>query len=419
MEENLLLFEQMRQGRFAEGAATLRVKGDMSSDNPNMRDFIAYRVKYNEHPHVKDEWCIYPTYDFTHCLVDSLEHVDYSCCTLEFETRRESYFWLLAKLNMWRPHVYEFSRLNVTGALLSKRKINALVEKGVARGFDDPRLLTLKGLRRRGYTPEAINRFCKDVGITRSQNVIELAKLEMCLRECLDTQCERRLAAIDPVLCVVEGGTWGADVDDATPLEKKSAKIVVRNHPVREELGTRTLVFGYRFYIDHNDFRAQDEGPKYYGLAPGKTVGLKYGPNFTCTRFDMDPKTGRPATIYGTIEMERSVKPKTNIGWVNAETARDVEFRLYTPLLTDDRAAIEPDFMKYINTASETVSQGKAEPSLSGLALRQSVQLERFAYFTVDDDTNGKQLVMNRVVSLKEDKEKKGGNENDPRRKKK
>jgi len=408
--ENLKLFEHMRQGRYAEGAATLRVKGDMQSDNPNMRDFVAYRIKYSPHPHVGDKWCIYPSYDFTHCLVDSLENIDYSCCTLEFETRRESYFWLLDVLGMWKPHVYEFSRLNVTGALLSKRKINHLVHEKIVRGFDDPRLLTLAGLRRRGYRPESINRFCKDVGVTRNLNVIQLAKLENVLREDLDEKCLRRLGVIEPLECVVEGGM------DAAPAEVEAPE-----HPRKTELGNRKVTFSSRFFIDRSDFRTEDVDPKYYGLAPGKTVGLKYGPNFTCSRFDADATTGLPTKVFGTVDFARAVKPKTNISWVDAATAVDVEFRLYTPLLTDDKAATETDFMKYIDPHSEVISHGKCEPAVKALALRESVQLERFAYFTVDDDstglgTAGVKLVMNRVVGLKEDKDKVAAP--DPRRKK-
>ncbi|EAN76588.1 glutaminyl-tRNA synthetase, putative [Trypanosoma brucei brucei TREU927] len=393
VEESLRLFEHMRQGRYAEGEATLRVKIDMKSDNPNMRDFVAYRVKYNEHPHAKDKWCIYPSYDYTHCLIDSLENIDYSLCTLEFETRRESYFWLLEQLNLWRPHVWEFSRLNVTGSLLSKRKINVLVKKGIVRGFDDPRLLTLAGLRRRGYTPRAINRFCDLVGITRSMNVIQITMLEHTLREDLDDSTERRLMIIDPIKVVIDN--WDGEMEAECP-----------NHPRKPELGSRKVMFKKTFYIDRSDFRVEDNDSKFYGLAPGRrAVGLKYSGNIMCTHFDFD-EAGQPSLIHVEVDFERTTKPKTNISWVSEAGAVPVEFRLYDYLLRDDRAAVDSDFLKYINEDSEKVVHGYAEAAIREAKVFESVQAERFGYFVVDPETRPDRLVMNRVLTLKEDKEK-------------
>ncbi|KAK7196449.1 glutaminyl-tRNA synthetase [Novymonas esmeraldas] len=393
VEENLRLFNHMRQGRYAEGAATLRVKGDMKSDNPNMRDFIAYRVKYVEHPHIKDTWCIYPSYDFTHCLIDSLENIDYSLCTLEFETRRESYFWLLDELKLWRPHVWEFSRLNVTGSLLSKRKINVLVRKGIVRGFDDPRLLTLAGMRRRGYTPAAINRFCELVGITRSMNVIQVNMLENTLREDLDERCERRLMVIDPIKVVVDN--WKGERVCECP-----------NHPRKPELGSRAVLFTDTFYVDRSDFNTVDDNTKFYGLAPGpRAVGLKYCGNVVCKSFEVDAH-GRPAVIHVDVDFDRKDKPKTNISWVSATASTPVEVRLYSPLLKDDRAAIDPEFLRFIDEASEAVSHGYAETSVGQLRPFESVQVERFGYYVVDPDTTADHLVMNRVLGLREDKGK-------------
>lgn len=394
-EESLRELEKMRQGRYAEGEAMVRLKMDMKHDNPNMRDVVALRIKYSHHHRQGDKWCVYPTYDYSHCVVDSLEHIDYSLCTLEFETRRESYFWLLEALEIWRPHVWEFSRLNVTGSLLSKRKIKVLVAKKIVRGFDDPRLLTLAGMRRRGYTPEAINRFVDTVGITRSANVIQLQMLEQVLRETLDGRCLRAFGILSPVRVVVSN--W-----------KGTKTVDAPNHPAQPERGTRALAFSNEFYIDTSDFREEDAGPKYFGLAPGKTVGLKYNGNITCTSFDKDPATGKVSVIHCTIDFDRAVKPKTNIGWVDAATAVPCEFRCYDPLLTDDRAAIDPDFLRFIDANSETVFNGFVEASLGGAAVRHSVQLERVAYFAVDDDSgkNGKGLVLNRSVALKEDKSK-------------
>ena len=385
----------MRQGRYAEGEATLRLKMDMQSDNPNMRDVIAYRVKYNAHPHVKDKWCVYPSYDYSHCLIDSIEDIDYSLCTLEFETRRESYFWVLEQLNLWRPHVWEFSRLNVTGSLLSKRKINVLVKKGIVRGFDDPRLLTLAGMRRRGYTPQAINKFCELVGITRSMNVIQITMLENALREDLDERTMRRFLIVDPVKVVVDN--WRGEKDVEAP-----------NHPRNEAAGKRVLKFTNEFYIDRSDFREEDNNSKFYGVAPGpRPVGLKYCGNIVCKGFDRNA-AGQVSVIHVDIDFDRAAKPKTNISWVSAANAVPIELRLYSYLLKDDKAAIDPDFLKYIDDKSETVFRGFGEAGLERLAVFESVQAERFGYYVVDPDTTPGALVMNRVITLKEDKEKSG-----------
>lgn len=393
IEENLKLFNHMRQGRFDEGAITLRLKMDMKSDNPNMRDVIAYRVKYNAHPHTGDKWCIYPSYDYSHCLIDSLEDIDYSLCTLEFETRRESYFWVLEQLNLFRPHVWEFSRLNVTGSLLSKRKINVLVKKGIVRGFDDPRLLTLAGMRRRGYTPQAINKFCDLVGITRSMNVIQIGMLENTLREDLDERCQRRLLVIDPVKVVIDN--WDGEKDADCP-----------NHPRNADFGNRVTKFTREFYIDRSDFREEDNNSKFYGVAPGpRHVGLKYSGTIVCKSFERDDK-GKVSVVHADIDFERKVKPKTNISWVSAKYGVPVELRLYTYLLKDDKAAIDPDFLKYIDENSETISHGFVEPGVETMNVFDSIQAERFGYFVVDSDTTKDKLVMNRVIGLKEDKEK-------------
>lgn len=393
VEENLKLFDHMRQGRYGEGEATLRLKMDMKSDNPNMRDFIAYRIKYTPHPMTGDKWCIYPSYDYTHCIIDSLEDIDYSCCTLEFETRRESYFWVLDKLNLFRPHVWEFSRLNVTGSLLSKRKINALVEKKVVRGFDDPRLLTLAGMRRRGYTPAAINKFCDLVGTTRTMNVIDIKMLENTLRESLDESVERRLGVINPVLVKITN--WSGENKFDAP-----------NFPRDVELGKREMTFTNEFYIDRNDFSETDDNKKFYGVVIGRPVGLKYAGNMIAQSFERDA-SGKVTAILAEIDHERKVKPKTNISWVAKSNSLPVEFRLYDPLLTDDRAAIDPEFMKFINVDSETVCNGFIEANVAKFTPRQTCQLERFGYFTIDDDSkNEKGLVMNRVLTLQQDKDK-------------
>lgn len=394
IDENLRLFEYMRQGRYAEGEATLRLKMDVTSNNPNMYDIIAYRIKYSPHPHVGDKWCVYPSYDYTHCIVDSLEDIDYSCCTLEFETRRESYFWLIAELELYRPYVWEFSRLNVTGSLLSKRKINKLVERKIVRGFDDPRLLTLAGMRRRGYTPRAINKFCELIGLTRAQNVIDIKMLENCLREDLDEHVERRLGVMNPVRVIIEN--WKGERSCSAP-----------NHPAKPDRGSREIMFSDELWIDGSDFREVDENPKqYYGLAPGKTVGLKYCGNITCKSFTKDAAGN--ITVLCDIDFERAIKPKTNISWVSARHCAAVEIRTYEPLLKDNSDPDNADFMQAINRDSEHIVAGYVEADLMSKPPFYSVQFERFGYFTVDTDTNvaSRKLVMNRVIGLKEDKEK-------------
>ena len=392
IQENYELFEKMRQGRYAEGEATLRLKMDMKSDNPNMRDFIAYRIKYNRHPHSGDDWCIYPSYDYTHCIVDSLEDIDYSCCTLEFETRRESYFWLLDKLDLFRPHVWEFSRLNVTGSLLSKRKINHLVLKKVVRGFDDPRLLTLAGLRRRGYTARAINNFCDLVGTTRTMNVIDIKMLENALREDLDAHVERRMGVVDPIKVKITN--WKGEMKYDAP-----------NFPRDATLGTRPLMFSDELWIDRSDFNETDDNKKFFGIVIGRPVGLKYTGNITAHSFEKDSK-GNITAILCDIDFDRKVKPKTNITWVSCKHGIPLELRLYDYLLKDDRAAIDPEFMKFIDENSETIYKGYGEASLADLKLRESVQFERVGYFTVDDDSKPGAIVMNRIIGLVQDKEK-------------
>jgi glutaminyl-tRNA synthetase len=367
---------------------------DMKNVNPNLRDIVAYRIKYCEHPHAGDKWCIYPSYDYTHCLVDSLEDIDYSICTLEFETRRESYFWLLAELDMFRPHVWEFSRLNVTGSLLSKRKIIVLVNKGIVRGFDDPRLLTLAGMRRRGYTPKAINKFCDLVGVSRAANVINVKLLEHCLREELDATVQRRMGIINPVRLVIENWQGEKEFD-------------VANHPSDASMGSRKIKFTHDLLVDASDYRLDGSDSNFYGLAPGRVVGLKYSGNVTVKSIDVDEKTGKATCIRCDIDFDRAVKPKTNISWLSAAHAQRCEVRLYTPLLTDDKAAIVPDFLQYVDANSESVvADAAVEKNLTELPVHASVQFERFGYFSVDPDTKDGKLVMNRVVSLREDKEK-------------
>ncbi|KNH09421.1 glutaminyl-tRNA synthetase [Perkinsela sp. CCAP 1560/4] len=393
--ENLALFEKMRCGHFAEGEATLRLKMDMQHENPNMRDVIAYRIKYAPHPHVGSQWCIYPSYDYTHCLVDSLEDVDYSLCTIEFETRRESYYWVLEALDLYRPTVWEFSRLNITGSLLSKRKINILVEKGIVRGFDDPRLLTLTGMRRRGYTPDAINEFCTVVGISRAENTIDIKLLEHVQRRQFDAECERRFGVIHPLLVVVNNAL------------ENSVQYTAPNHPKDETFGSRRLDLTKIFYIEASDFRKEDSR-NYYGLSTNATkpVGLKYGPNMYYANHDENPKTGEVECVYVNLDFEKKTKPKTHIHWIAVENAISTEFRIYDPLLLTEKPVVENESVENINTRSETICRGFTEAGVEKYPLRTTFQFERMGYFTIDHDTEQcGHLVMNRVIPLREDAE--------------
>ncbi|KAL0487316.1 glutaminyl tRS [Acrasis kona] len=401
VEENLKLFEHMRRGYFEEGKAVLRVKIDMQHDNPNMRDFIAYRIKYAPHPHVGDKWCIYPSYDFSHCLVDSMENITHSLCTLEFEIRRDSYYWLLQALDMYRPKVYEFSRLNVTGALLSKRKILALKNKNVIRGFDDPRVMTLAGLRRRGYTPEAIRSFCKDVGVTRNANQIPNERLEQSLRTDLDGKVDRAFCVTDPLR--IELINYPADKVESLPAP---------NHPVHADRGTRMLPFSKILYIEKSDFRLQDD-KTYYGLAPNKEVGLRFGYNITCKEVVNKPD-GSISHLLCEVDLTKSRKPKGHIHWL-AQPRPGVDPIKCKVFFYDDlfvkganpegdsgalESSLNPDsLVEYPNAFVDPIFHD-AEKS----KVFEKYQFERLGYFVVDSDSKQGDLIFNRSVSLKVDK---------------
>lgn len=402
VEQNLKLFEDMRRGKFEEGAAVLRVKIDMQHDNPNMRDFIAYRIKFASHPQTGDEWCIYPSYDFSHCLVDSLENITHSLCTLEFEIRRDSYYWLLQALDMYRPHVYEFSRLNVSTAVLSKRKILRLVKEGLIRGWDDPRVLTLAGLRRRGYTPEAIKSFCEDVGITKAKKRIEIERLEQSLRQDLDVRCNRVFAVLDPIKVVLTNYP-----------EDKVEVLKAPNHPDESlNRGSRDMPFSRVLYIERSDFREEDS-KSYYGLAPNKEVNLKYGYNITCTEVVKD-KDGQIVELRATVDLEKKNKPKGHIHWIaQAQPGKEpikAEARLYTRLFSCDIEKMDEsvDWISMVNDKSEVVMANAYIDHIFADASKSEVftkyQFERLGYFSVDPDTTPDRIVFNRAVELKASK---------------
>lgn len=407
---NLALFEKMNLGCFDEGTYTLRLKMDFDSANPNLYDLVAYRIKYTAHPHAGSGWCIYPSYDFTHGICDSLEDIDYSICTLEFEARREPYYWILWALDLYRPRVYEMSRLNLAYTVLSKRKLIKLVDGGQVRGWDDPRMPTVSGLRRRGYTADILNSFCNDVGATRAANVVEMSKLDQTARLGLAPTARRVMAALDPVRVVV---TNFAEIAAENPVAFE-----VLNVATDEAAGRHHVTFTETIYIDSTDFRMQDTD-EYYGLAPGKSVGLKYqGGNLICDEVIALPSGGdKIQELRCHLDCsEGRPKPKTYISWVPANGVL-AEVRVYNNLFTvpepsdlwedelNPKSEIVYENAMIDPSVKEAVGGSKVDKWQSNLAL----QFERLGYFVVDyettynPETDSGKMVFNRTVSLKEE----------------
>lgn len=411
IDRNLLLFEKMKMGMFPEGSYTLRLKMDFTSPNPNLYDLVAYRIKYIPHPHAGVGWCIYPSYDYTHGTCDSIEHIDYSICTLEFEARREPYYWILWALELYKPNVYEMSRLNIQYTVLSKRRLIKLVTNKYVRGWDDPRMPTISGLRRRGYNAEIVNSFCNDVGATRSMNVVEISKLYQTARTVLSATSRRIMAALVPIKVII---TNFDDVITTTP----TLTFEVQNSPTDPTMGTHTVTLTSILYIDSSDFRLQDS-PDYFGLAPNKAVGLKYqGGNLICNEVVYDDDGSKKIKeLHCTLDNSSDrMKPKTHISWV-PENSVKCEVRLYNELFT----VPEPSELweDELNANSETVySNSLLDPSILEVVdvknidkwkSNISLQFERFGYFVVDYDTTYDpitktgSIVLNRTVSLKEE----------------
>jgi len=395
VEENLKIFQDMTNGKYDEGQVTLRMKMDMQSDNPVMRDLIAYRIKYSPHPHVGDRWCVYPSYDYTHCLVDSLENITHSLCTLEFERRRESYNWLIDSLGLYRPLVWEYSRLNITNTVLSKRKLIRLVNDGHVKGWDDPRLPTIRGFRRRGYTPEAINDFCDRIGVTRTFNLINYNLLEQCVREDLDVRCNRAMAILEPIRVVITN--FG---------EPAVREIEVANHPKETSRGTHKVPLTSVVYIESSDFRMQDiKG--YKRLAPNKEVGLAHvGCAIKCNEVVQD-KDGKIVELKATVDWTPKTKPKGFIHWVAEPTPGQepysVEVRLYDKLFKSEEPGKLENWLEDLNPNSlQVISKVYVDPSLKAAAAGSRYQFERNGYFYVDPDTTANKAVWNRIVGLKE-----------------
>ncbi len=398
-EENLDLFERMRAGEFADGEKTLRAKIDMNSPNLHMRDPVIYRIRHEEHHHAGDKWCIYPMYDFTHCLSDSIEGVSHSICTLEFEVHRPLYDWVLDNLpvSQPRPFQHEFSRLNPTYMVMSKRKLLQLVEDGHVTGWDDPRMPTIAGYRRRGFTASSIRRFCQDVGVTKYKALTDVSLLENSIRVELNKTAERRCAVLDPLEVIIDNYS-----------DEVSEQVEAVNNPEDESAGRRMVPFGRRLFIERADFM-EDPPKKFFRLGPGREVRLRYAYFITCQSFEKDDEgniirlhcTYDPKTRGGNAPDGRKVKG--TIHWVSADHAVDAEVRLYDRLFTQEEPESQGDFLDCINPDSLNVVVGKLEPSLAELSVGERVQFERLGYFTPDPkDSTSEKPVFNRIVGLRD-----------------
>jgi glutaminyl-tRNA synthetase len=400
VEENLDLFARMKAGEFPDGARTLRAKIDMASPNLNMRDPVMYRILHAEHHRTGNKWCIYPMYDFAHGQSDSIERITHSICTLEFEDHRPLYDWYVEHLGIYHPQQIEFDRLNLTYTLLSKRKLLQLVQQGLVRGWDDPRMPTISGLRRRGYTPEAIRSFCRRVGVSKTNGTTELGLLEYFLREDLNKRVPRVMAVLRPLRLIIDNYPEGQ-------VEHMEAV----NNPEDPSQGTRQVPFSRVLYIEQDDFR-EDPPKQYFRLSPGREVRLRYGYLVTCTSVVKD-SSGQmtevhcsydPATRGGNTPDGRKVKG--TIHWVSAEHAIDAEVRLYDNLFTKENpseVAEGQDFTANLNPNSlEVVSAAKLEPSVRDQKPGSRYQFERLGYFSVDPDTTPEKLVFNRTVALRD-----------------
>ncbi len=402
VEENLELFERMRRGQFEEGQCVLRAKIDMKSGNINMRDPILYRIRKVEHHRTGDKWCIYPMYDFTHCLSDMIEGITHSICTLEFENNRPLYDWILNELKTpCHPQQIEFARLTLNYTVMSKRRLLELVETGLVSGWDDPRMPTISGLRRRGYTPESIRDFAERIGVAKADNIVDTALLEHCVRQDLNKRAARVMAVLDPIKVVIENYPIG-----------KTEELEALNNPEDESMGKRMITFSREIYIERDDFR-EDPPPKFFRLAPGREVRLKFAYYVKCTGVIKDERgeikevkcTYDPGTRGGWSTDGRKVKG--TIHWVSAAHALKAEVRLYDHLFTvpePESAKETADYKTYLNPNSLVVLKNcLIEKSVGGATAGAKYQFERLGYFCVDvADSTGANLVFNRTVTLKD-----------------
>jgi len=398
VDENLDLFRRMRAGEFEDGEHVLRAKIDMASGNINLRDPVMYRIRKTTHQRTGDAWCIYPMYDWAHGQSDSIEGVTYSLCSLEYEDHRPLYDWYLDALGIFHPRQIEFARLNVGYTLVTKRKLLELVDGGHVRGWDDPRMPTLSGLRRRGYTPESIREFCERIGVAKRESIVDIAILEHAVREDLNLRAPRVMGVLKPLKVIIENYPGGT-----------SEEVDVINNPEDASAGTRKVPFGRELFIEREDFM-EDPPKKFFRLSPGKEVRLRCAYFIKCTGVVKDPATGEitelratydPATRGGDAPDGRKVK--ATLHWVSAAHALTAEVRLYDRLFTVEDPAGEENFLEHLNPHSlEVIRDARVEPSLDGAAAGSRYQFERIGYFCVDPDSTNGGLVFNRTVSLRD-----------------
>ncbi len=398
IKENLDLFERMRKGEFKDGEKVLRAKIDMSHPNMNMRDPVMYRIMHKKHYRTGDKWCIYPTYDWAHGLEDSIEGITHSICTLEFENHRPLYDWFLDQLGVHHPRQIEFARLNVSYNVLSKRMLRELIEKGYIRGWDDPRLLTIRGMRRRGYPPEAIKNFCRRIGVSKTNRIIPFEFLEHCVREELNKTAPRFMGVLNPLKITIENYPEG-----------KVDYMNVINNPEDASAGTRKVPFSKTIYIEKDDFM-ENPPKKFYRLSPGREVRLRNAYLITCT--DFIKEDGEIVELICRVDPQSrggdapdGRKVKATLHWVSALHAIDAEIRIYDKLFTVENPAgyKDADFKEFLNPDSlKIIKNCKVEPAVKKLKPFDRFQFERVGYFCVDPDTTPEKLVLNRIVELKD-----------------
>lgn len=400
VEENMDLFARMRAGEFEDGAHVLRAKIDMASPNITMRDPVMYRIKKETHYRTDDAWCIYPMYDFAHCLSDSIEGITHSICTLEFENNRPLYDWFLDQLQVdHHPQQIEFARLNLSYTVMSKRKLIELVEKGITRGWDDPQMPTISGMRRRGYTPEAIRDFCERIGVAKNDSLVDMALLENCVREDLNEKAPRVMAVLRPLRVIIDNYPEGRVEEFDCPY-----------HPQKSEMGSRKVPFTRELYIEQEDFM-ENPPKKYYRLAPGREVRLRYGYFVKCVNVVKDHNTGEVVEVHCTFDPETRSgfapdgrKVDATIHWVSAVHSLPAEVRLYDRLFTVPNPLREgTDFIEFLNPKSvEILMNCRMEPSLKETVPGDKFQFERLGYFCTDPDSSADTIVFNRTVTLRD-----------------
>jgi glutaminyl-tRNA synthetase len=398
VEENLDLFERMRAGEFPDGSRVLRAKIDMASPNLNMRDPVLYRIQRAKHHRTGDKWCIYPMYDYAHPLSDSIEGVTHSICTCEFEDHRPLYDWVLDALGVFHSRQIEFARLNLSHTVMSKRKLRLLVEEGHVSGWDDPRMPTISGLRRRGYTPEAIRDFCERIGVAKANSIVDIAMLEHCIREDLNARAPRVMAVLRPLKVIIDNYPG----DRVEMLEAE-------NNPENPAMGSRQVPFSRVLYIERDDFR-EDPPKKFFRLAPGREVRLKHAYIIKCERVVKDEKTGEVVELHCTYDPQtrsgmstETRKVKGTLHWVSAAHAVPAEVRLYDHLFVKENPEEDDDFRKNLNPNSlEILDSCLVEPGLAEAVPGSRYQFLRQGYFCLDPDSTAARPVFNRIVALKD-----------------